>query len=407
MPITFRKFCSTASLLILSSVLSACAFTEDSLWPILSDEEETQTQNPAQNQVTMGASETGASDQIARAEPSSAVVPDGSSPARDSNALPLLGASFFESPGVTEGQRTGTAVGDRIERLRTDLARLQARLVHHNKTLQAQRHQARKSAATYQTQIAAISARLQVGTTPGNPVLVSQWNTAQGELESVSTSITQLNSLSNEASNTAALSAFVLDSARATYDLRGALEEDHRQLGVLEDEANQTVVILDRLQNELTEDIIRTQNFFSNERSNLTALQIAVDSGEIIGNSLSSRVFGLPVPPSPNGAAGLVGRQTPLAIIRFDQPDIRYQQALYTAINRTLDARPGSAFDIVTVAPPRGTVGNTALATAETRRYGEDVLRSLTNLGLPANRLTLSSTSNPGARVPEVHIYVR
>ena len=391
------KFRSTASILAVSFALSACSFTEDALWPSITGDDEAQAEAPIEEAV----------DGVTRAAASSAIVPDGSSPVQDSNALPLLGTSFFESPGVTPGQPTGTAVSDRIERLRTDLTRLQARLVHHNKMLQAQRGEARKSAATYQTQIAAISARLQVGTTPGNPILVNQWNTAQGELENVSNSISQLNSLGSEASNTAALSAFVLDSARATYELRGALEEDHRQLGVLEDEANQTVVILDRLQNELTEDIIRTQNFFTNERSNLTALQIAVDSGEIIGNSLNNRVFGLPVPPSPNGAAGLVGRQAPLAIIRFDQPNINYEQALYTAINQTLEARPNSAFDVVTVAPPRNTVGNTALATSETRKYGEDVLRSLTNLGLPANRLTLSSTSNPGAQVPEVHIYVR
>ena len=40
-------------------------------------------------------------------------------------------------------------------------------------------------------------------------------------------------------------------------------------------------------------------------------------------------------------------------------------------------------------------------------KYGEDVLRSLTKLGLPASHVSLSSTSNPGAQVPEVHVYQR
>ena len=37
----------------------------------------------------------------------------------------------------------------------------------------------------YHGAIAAINARLQVGTTPGNPNLVSQWNVAQAELAKI------------------------------------------------------------------------------------------------------------------------------------------------------------------------------------------------------------------------------
>jgi hypothetical protein len=35
------------------------------------------------------------------------------------------------------------------------------------------------------------------------------------------------------------------------------------------------------------------------------------------------------------------------------------------------------------------------------------VLRTLTNMGLPADRMTLSATSSEQAQVNEVHIYVR
>src|SRR3546814_18583733 len=73
--------------------------------------------------------------------------------------------------------------------------------------------------------------------------------------------------------------------------LRGAVEEDHRQLAVLEDEVNKTVVVIDRLLNELTDDIARTQNYFANERLNLTAMQVAIDNGEYIGGSLANRAY--------------------------------------------------------------------------------------------------------------------
>ncbi|KLN62397.1 hypothetical protein WH96_02520 [Kiloniella spongiae] len=377
---------NTVTALAAVMLLNGCSFTEEALWPSITGEE-------AAEEATTNAAEA-------------PVVPD-TVVTDNISGLPLLGSTIFESPGVTPGQPTGTHVGKKVEELRGDLSRLQARLIHHNNNLQTQRNNARGSAGTYHSIIAAMNTRLQVGTTPGNPQMVNGWNKAQQELEAVGASITNLNSLSNEAGSTSALAAFVLDSAKSTYELRGALDEDHRQLAVLEDEANQTVVILDRLMNELTEDIARTQNYFSAERTNLTALQVAVDNGEFIGGNLGSRTFGLPVPPPPGGPAGLVGRQPPLAIIRFDQPNVNYEQALFTAVSRALDRRPSSAFDLVTVAPARGNSAQIALATSKSRKYGEDVMRSLTKLGLPASHVSLSSTSNPGAQVPEVHVYLR
>ena len=48
------------------------------------------------------------------------------------------------------------------------------------------------------------------------------------------------------------------------------------------------------------------------------------------------------------------GRQ-PLAVIRFDRPDVPYQQALYSALSETLDRMPTASFDIGAIAPKRGT----------------------------------------------------
>src|SRR3546814_14746741 len=63
----------------------------------------------------------------------------------------------------------------------------------------------------------------------------------------------------------AALSTYLLESVRAAYGLSGAVEEDHRQLAVLEDDTNQTVVMVDRLLTELSDDI-RRQSARSEER---------------------------------------------------------------------------------------------------------------------------------------------
>ena len=166
-------------------------------------------------------------------------------------------------------------------------------------------------------------------------------------------------------------------------------------------------MVVDRLLNELTEDIARAQNYFTTERSNLTAMQIAIDNGEYIGGSLASRAYGVPSPPPAGGAASLVGQRQPLVVIRFNQPNVDYEQALFTVVSRALERRPNAAFDLVAVAPSVGSAAQVSLATGKSRRNAEGVLRSLTNMGLPADRITLSATSSPSAQVNEVHVYVR
>ena len=359
-------------------LLVGCSFGSDALWPSLTGEDPSGAAPPP-------------------AAPAPQGVPTG----------PVLGETFFQSPGVTPGQPTGTLVGEKVQELRSDLTRLQGELVGQNNNLQTLRNLARAGAGAYHALLAGINARLQVGSTPGNPELVAQWNQAQGELSKVGESIAQLNGLAADSASTSALAAFLLDSTRATFGLYGALEEDHRQLAILEDEVNKTVVVLDRLLNELTEDIARTQNYYTSERSNLTALAVAVDNGEFLGGSLGNRAFGVPPPPIPGGGASMVGRTAPLVVIRFDTPNVQYDQALYSAVSQALARRPNAAFDLVAVAPGLGSPAQVALASNKSRRSAETVLRSLTNMGLPADRVSLSSTTNPNAQVAEVHLYVR
>ncbi|HEY9538148.1 MAG TPA: hypothetical protein VIS03_11210, partial [Kiloniellaceae bacterium] len=112
--------------------------------------------------------------------------------------------------------------------------------------------------------------------------------------------------------------------------------------------------------------------------------------------------------PAPaGGAAAAVGQRQPLAVIRFDRDNVQYEQALFTVVGAALERRPNAAFDIVAVAPSGSDSARVALDTNRSRRNAENVLRTLTNMGLPADRMTLSATASPQAHVNEVHIYVR
>jgi hypothetical protein len=325
---------------------------------------------------------------------------------------PLLGTTDFTPPTVTPGPATGTFVGQKVVDLRGALSQLEVKINQRNGQLQQIRVTTTENSQRYHGTVAAVSSRLQIGTTPGNPVLVSQWNSAQAELDRISTDIAAMNSLANLVANDSSMSAWLLESARATYGLAGAIDEDHRQLAILEDETNRTVVLIDRLLNELSEDISRQTTYVGNERRNLTVLSLAIKNGELFGPSLSNRAFVSAAPlasvaPAVSGSSFSVRTRRPLVVIRFDRPDVPFQQALYTAVSRAIERRPEAAFDLVAVSPGSGTPAQVAVNTTKTKRHAETVLRTLTDMGLPADRVRLSAMTSPEAATAEVHIYMR
>ena len=76
--------------------------------------------------------------------------------------------------------------------------------------------------------------------------------------------------------------------------------------------------------------------------------------------------------------------------------------ALYDTLRRALELRPSTAFDLVAVAPARGAPNETTLL-----ENVRSVVRALSEMGLPQERLSLSATTAQGIEVQEVHFYVR
>jgi len=385
-----------------AGLLGGCSFTSDALWPSLSGSEPS-AQQGQQVQIPPSAQERSG-------QP--LVNPNGAMPAPP----PTLGTTNFVPPPVTPGQPTGTFVGQKVVQLRGELQRMQQQISEENGRLQGIRRETIDHSQRYHGALASINARLQVGTTPGNPNLVNQWNVAQAELARVDGDIASMNSLANDVAGTSTMSAYLLETTRAAYGLTGAVEEDHRQLAILEDEVNRTVVLIDRLLNELSEDINRQTTYLSNERSNLTALSLAIKNGEMFGGSLSNRAYSSAAPvagaapgfaaPTAQYSSGATPRR-PLVVIRFDKPNVQYQQALYTAVSRALERRPQALFDLVAVASGRGSPGQVTVATNRAKRDAESVLRTLSGMGLPMDRVRLSAMTSPQAETNEVHIYVR
>jgi hypothetical protein len=368
-------------------LLGGCSFADRSLLPSLTGE------SPSDK----------SEEQAAAAPVQTAPVP-----------APQLNSGTFQPVAIQPGQATGTVVGQKIVAMRADLAKLEDSIGSHNNQLQSLRSRTASGALQYQQLIAQINAKLQVGTTPGNPILVNQWTQAQSVLERIDGNVASMNALANSTAADSTNAAFLLESARATYGLSGAVDEDHTQLATLEDETNKTVVTLDRLVNELSDDTNRQILYLSRERANLALLSVAVKNGELFGQNLSNRAYSaasplaMTTPPRGMSKIASLGARRPLVVIRFDRPNVEYEPALYTAVSRALARKPNAEFDLVAVAPSK-TVhgGSTALAVDESKRNADSVMRSLANMGLAADRVTLSATTSTIAETNEVHVYVR
>jgi len=376
-------FGMTTSLKTLGLVSATCILLAgcDSLWPSLD------AQDPAGDGAT---TETAAASQAA-AQPAQTAQATQST----ATAIPNYAAT--------------TAVGERIGQMEQDLSRLTVQVDGLKGRLDDIRRNSSVSADAYHSVKAEITSRLQLGTTPGNPILVDQWNQAQADLAQVETTIPSLNSLHNDASDQAAFGKFLLSTVQATFGLSGAVDEDHRRLRSLEDSVHQSLVDLDRMLTAVTQEINRHNLYVSNERQNMTTLAAGINTGELYGTNLASRSFALVETAAASAAAsgdGIPAGAEPLVIIRFDRENVPYQQALYNAVSQALTAKPGAVFDLVAISPDRGNAAQVALNGAASRRNGEAVLRTMTDMGVQPGRVNLLADTQNVAH-NEVHIYVR
>jgi len=302
---------------------------------------------------------------------------------------------------ISAGANTGTQVNTTIQSIRAQVQGLQQKIATNAGRMADLRNQGASAAQAYQGSKARITTRLQIGTTRGNPELVAEWNSAQTSLDSLTGNINALNMLGTEVTNDSSAAHFALNQIAATRNVSGAVDEDHRQLALLEDETSQTIVLIDRLLKEVSDNVQRQTAYAASERSNLTILSNAIKSGELFG--------GLTTPVSSGAMTSqqLASAGSPLVVIKFDRPDVDYQQVLYAALNQALQSRPSAGFEIVAVSPSRGNSASVQIAQTTARRHAQDVIRSMTDMGVPATRLGVASTTDPGAAGNEVRVFVR
>lgn len=357
-----------------------CSFVKESLLPSLTGEEPGGKSAPQ-------TSPQGAAKPAPAGQPSTAAQ----------------GGAAKAQPAAAPGKPTGTAVGQKADEIRQEVTKLEGSVGEHSNQLDALRTETAANIERYQGMVAAINAKLEVGTTAGNPVLLDQWNEAQATLDKINGNVASMNSLSSAVASDSSAASSLLDQIRAAYALPGAVDEDHHQLALLEEGVGKTRVTIVRLSSELAAHTKRQSFYLPRERNNLATLAAAIKSGDLAGAPSAAAAF------APAGAAGSasIANRKPLVVIRFARPDVEYEQALYQAVNAAIERKPDVDFDLVAVAPAAGDAAGEARQARESKRHADAVMRSLAKMGLPANRITLSAVTSGAAETSEVRLYVR
>lgn len=97
---------------------------------------------------------------------------------------------------------------------------------------------------------------------------------------------------------------------------------------------------------------------------------------------------------------------TPLLVIRFNQPRVMYQQPLYTSVKQAFAAKPNVMFNLVSLVPVTADKENNAkLASLASSNVGM-VVNDMIQMGIPQNRIRVSNQSQDGLESHEIHMFV-
>ena len=325
--------------------------------------------------------------------------------------------SQYAQPPVAQPQvaydtgPTGTFVGGKINQFRADLSSIQNAVSSHNNDFLRFKDLVDEQTSVYQGLSSAIRSRLQIGTTPGNPILVGQWNDAQRALEDIQNNVNNLQIVNNRVTADAALITHLKNAINSSFFISGAIDEDHNQLKVLNDDVQRTSVLYARLMDELEEKISREIQILNAERQYMKELSADVEVGKFGG-----RVSAPPTRSSQSTGAQKIEEQgsidtikiaplnydNAILVIKFDDTNFDYSTALFESISNALEQMPSASFEVVAVSPTGG-----ASFAEKARQRASEVFNKVVEMGVPSERVSLASSNSTTAQAEEVHIYLK
>lgn len=333
------------------------------------------------------------------------------------NDLPTLGSTNFEPIEVSKVGNTGTLVGQKVIAFRNELTEIQDSIKQNNTELQKVRASVIDNAIDYHNTTAAMEAKLQVGTTPGNPIMYQMLQKTQNNVVIMDENANTLNKIYNQAVSDMSVVNNLQDSIRATYSVSGAIDEDHTQLRTLENETSQTAILINSLLSEVGNDYSRQLEYTNTARHYLASLDGAIKVGSYGINNPQfptapvQRGY-ISTPPQSNKptqtdtktqsiASNLSGK--PLFVAKFNRENINYKESLNRTIKVAQSKNSGFRYEIVAVTPinPPNSVRELA------QNQAAAIFEEINKAGISPDKIDLLSKTSESATGAEVQIFVK
>ena len=315
----------------------------------------------------------------------------------------VLGTTNFEPVNISEVSNTGTFVGQKVMTFRNELNQLQNSIKTNNSELQKIRSSVINNALEYHKTIAEIETKLQVGTTPGNPHMFEKLARAENNIQVMNTNAASLNQLSGKVSADTANTDYLVEAIRSAYSISGAVDEDHRQLRILENEAGQTSILMHSLLNEINSDIARQQQYVKTANTYIAKLSSAIRVGSFGVNNAPISVSPMLTNSTDTttqveaDVPAYVGGK-PLFTVRFANKDVDYKEGLKRAVANAVAKKKNVVFDVVAV---------NSLQSSSANEYASKIFQEVIELGVTADRVNISSKVDTEADYPAVMVFVK
>ncbi|MCL2673154.1 MAG: hypothetical protein FWF01_02045 [Alphaproteobacteria bacterium] len=191
----------------------------------------------------------------------------------------LTACQSSDSGRDLKGLSSADLISRKVESLQNEVKVMQVVQQRSATEMQQIREQTMGSISRYYENIAAINARLQIGTTAGNPMLKERWRSANLQLDVIASDINAMRRLSTQINTDAALAGFIRDSVNLTMGISGATEEDHKTLRAIADETERSVAFSRRMVDDLNFEISRQEGYIASQKRNLTDLAMVINQG--------------------------------------------------------------------------------------------------------------------------------
>ena len=323
-------------------------------------------------------------------------------PAPGPDAPPALGERSVAAGAPAAFMRLHAAA------LSNELAGLSGLIDSQRAELRALADGVAESATLYAAAAEAVNERWGEGAPPDDPLLISQWRSAESALRAVASAYsTRLRELSARVAENRGMAAYLSESTRAARSVRDALGVDGGEITGVESGVTRVVGENDRLLADVSEILGRYAAYVDGAQAGFRDGATARMTGAAPEPdaaapppALAAVAPPVPVPPPPPPAASGRAPAPALLTIRFDNGAPDYEDALYEAVRAALARRPGARFEILAASPPGG-------AAEAAGRNAERVLASLLAMNMPAERIDLAFATAPEAAAPEVRLYVK